>query len=744
MPIASKLLSLRACLACFLVVIVLLNVTAIAFHNPSTALVDAKQSIEHKLDHLFSDEYLKELKEDLKTSRKEELLAELKKELKSEYETELKEELKASRKEELLAELKNELKGQYEKEFVDSLEDETRKGKDKLTKELKDEFTRTDKDKLTNEYKADLRRTINDKYTGEYFSTRVKNYNLLEELRLKYFQENTEAIKDLEVMSLLNIVLEGETDNNAAGLKLKVADEIKKKMSLSSWLSFALTDVIEAHAPKTAAVTDEEKENRIRNCHRVIHHVFYDKEYLSRVKLPKEKFDDLKSQHAKLTKYLRSMDVPPADLFLGEGIVISGGGEYFAGAMVTIIQLREAGSTLPIELMLDTRDEYDESVCNEMETKFNAKCVVVRDFISEDISKRLNLSKFQLKIMGLLVSSFDHVISIDADNMALINPDLILTSDAYLETKFLLWPDLWQRTISPTYYDIAGVVPGEVTKRNALKNGDDFSAYAQRPWDKVHFHDLDNLPDAVSTETGQMAFSKREHFRSFLLAVYYNVYGVSHYWPMFYQGSPGSGDRDTFVPALHALNEPYHVVQQATWLAGFREESGRFQETTIVQYDPTSTSQFVAEWKEWLRSKGKDSREMAYQESDTARDSLKQMKDELKDKMPQLPQVQFLHVHRPKLNPVLMTDPKGYFDCFKQRNLDHPGYYKESFGDSDWELRFNSIVQWVACKGINSEDWWKSVNREQTKVCEEVTKYVHFLKEGTNDPNAQEFKTIKF
>lgn len=700
MPILSKLLSLRAGLVSFLVVIVLLNVSAIAFHNPSTALVDTKESLEQKIDQLFSDEYLKELKEDMK----------------------------ATRKEEILAELKSELKNQYEKEFVSSLESE---------------FSQQNKDKLTEEFKANLRKSINDEYTSEYVSTRVKNYNLLEELRLKYFQENTEAIKDLEVMSLLNSVLEGETEKNAAGLKLKVAGEIKKQMSLSSWLTFALTDVIEAHAPKSPPVTDEEKSNRIGGCHRVVHHVFYDKGFLTRVKLPKEKFDDLKSQHAKLTDFLRSMDVPPADLFLGEGIVISGGGKYFAGAMVAIVQLREAGSTLPIEVMLDTPDEYDESVCSDLEKNFNAKCVVVRDFISEDISKRLNLSKFQLKIIGLLVSSFDHVISLDADNMALINPDLLLTSDAYLKTKFLLWPDLWQRTISPTYYDIAGIVPGEVTKRNGLKNGDEFGGYALRPWDKVHFHDLDNIPDAVSTETGQMAFSKREHFRSFLLAVYYNVYGVSHYWPMFYQGAPGSGDRDTFVPALHALNEPYHVVQQATWLAGFRERDGRFQETTIVQYDPTSTSQFVAKWKEWLRSKGKDSREMAYQESDTARKSLQEMKDELKDNMPQLPQVQFLHIHRPKLNPVLMTDPKGYFDCFKQRNLDHPGYYKEHFGESDWELRFNTIVQWVSCKGINSEKWWKSVDREQAKVCEEVTDYVRFLKEGTDDPHAQEFKTIK-
>lgn len=702
MGIVSKLLSLRLYLTTFLVVVVLMNVSAISYHKPSTVLLDSKQSLDQKIDLLFNDDYLKSLKYDLKESKKDELLAEVKKELRA----------------------------TYEKQLLESIENEVgESGKANLIKE----------------YKESLRKTINDEYTRDFVSTKIKNYNWLEEMRLKYFKENSNALQELGMMTLLNSVLEGESDETAAGLKKKVATEIKSRMSLRSWLTFALTDVIEAHAPKTPALTQDETADKVHNCHRVIHHVFYDKQYLTRVKLPKEKFDDLKSQHSKLTHFLTNMDVPPSDLFLGEGIVISGGGEYFAGAMVAIVQLREMGSTLPIELMLDTQEEYDQEVCSYMEKKFNTKCVVIRDLISDDVWERLNLSKFQLKILGLLVSSFDHVISLDADNMALINPDTLLTSDEYLKTKFLLWPDLWQRTISPKYYDIAGIVPGEVTKRNGLMNGDEFGGYAQKPWDKVHFHDLGNLPDAVSTETGQMVFSKREHFRSFLLAIYYNVYGVSHYWPLMYQGSPGSGDRDTFVPALHALNEPYHVVERATWLAGFREKDkdGRFQETTIVQYDPASTSRFTALWREWLRSKGRDSREMFYQDSDTARNDLKQMEEDLNHKMPESPKVMFLHVHRPKLNPLLMTDPKGYFDCFKQRNLDVPGYYKEHFGESDLELRFNTIVQWVACKGINSESWWKSVHRDQDTVCEEVTNYVDFLKKDSNDPKAQTFKTIK-
>ncbi|SGZ54611.1 CIC11C00000000963 [Sungouiella intermedia] len=700
MNIIAKVLSLRLYLACFLVVVVLLNVTAITFHKPSTTLIDSKQGLEQKLDYLFSDEYLNALKEDLESSRKEELLDEIKAELTKEY-------------------------------------------KDKFVEKLHVEFSAKSKDRYEKEFKQQLHDEINRHYTKKFHETRVKNYNLLEELRMKYFRDNEELLKSEAALSLLNKVLKDQPKDIQTDLKKKVADELKSEMSLKSWLGFVLTDIIKAHAPNMPRLTDKEMGDPIRGCHRVVNTVNYDRDFLSRVKFDSERMDDFKSLHSKLVKSLRRMDVPPADLFNGEGIVISGGGEYFAGALVAIVQLREAGSKLPIELILDTHEQYDKAVCNDLEKNFNARCVVIRDLISNEIWDQLKLSSFQLKILGLLVSSFDHIISLDADNMALLNPDLLLTSEQYLKTKFLLWPDLWQRTISPAYYEIAGIIPGEVTKRNRLANGDLFADYAKDPWDKVHFHDLDNIPDATSTETGQMVFSKREHFRSFILSLYYNVYGESHYWRMFYQGSPGSGDRDTFVPALHVFNEPYHIVEHATWLAGFREESGRFQETTIVQYEPTSTSKFADSWRSWLRSKGMDSRQMYDQDTGQARSQLEEFKNEMGEKLTVTPKVQFLHIHRPKLNPVFMTKPEGYFDCFKQRNLDLHGHYAEHFGETDWELRFNLIVQWVACKGINSDNWWKSVDRDQKKVCEEVTKYVEFLKLDTKDKSPQKFTSIK-
>lgn len=700
MSAIAKLFSLRAYVLTILVLLVLINVFVISLQGSSstTQLLHSSNGLEQKIDPIFTDEYTKNLKADLIEARKQELMAQIKAELREKHEPE-------------------------------------------ILKKLEEDVQNTQRAKYEEKAEFDFLNSLNDKFTAQYHTERTHNYNLLDELKQKYYEDNKEMLKDFGALSLLNTILEDQSGEEAEKLKKKVAEEMEVRMSKKTWYKFILRDLLLEHAPKMPELTKEEEGQSINTCHRAVHFPVYHSEFLSRVKFGEERVKDLKLQHTKLADYLRTMDLPPAELFQGQGIVISGGGEYFAGAIVAIIQLREAGSKLPVELMLNSNDEYDEHTCKKLEKEFNTRCVIIQNEIDQEDWDALKLTKFQLKILGLLVSSFDHTISLDADNMALINPDEIFSSDAYLLTRFVLWPDLWQRTIAPVFYDIAGIKPGEPIRRMGIRNGDSFSDYIKRPRDRIHFHDFDNLPDTISTETGQLAFSKREHFRSFVLALYYNVYGEKYYWRMMYQGSPGAGDRDTFVPALHVFNEPYHVVERSTWLAGFRD-GNRFQETTIVQYEPASAQRFAAKWREYLLLKGRDTREKYDQASEQAERTLEDFKKDWNDKLPELPKVQFLHVHRPKLNPVLMTNPEGYFDCFKQRNLDRPGHYREHWGDSDLELRFNSIVQWVACKGINSDSWWKSVNRDQADVCQKVKEYVEFLRKDSQDPEAQHFQHI--
>lgn len=689
----SKFAGLRAGIVTILAVVLLINVAIFSRSEPDYYTNASDGGLEKSLDALTSTEYTELLRKGLLEANKE-MVLDL-----------IKQDLYRAHREQFIADLRKEVKGQYEENFIE-----------------------------------ELQRKLNDQFTNSFYTLKEKDYGLLQGMEREFYEENKENLKNFEIFSAVDQVLASDASPT---LKEKVREQLDKTMSRKDYFRFVLEDLIVQNGPSMAPLTREERGSDLKGCAFVVNPVIYDEKKLDRVQFSKERFLDFQKNHDNIVLQLRLMNTPPHQIFSGDGIVLSAGGAYFAGAMVAIAQIRETGSKLPIEVMINTEDEYDENLCNTLQSTFNARCVIIEKEIGKDLLAKLNLSKFQLKILGLLVTSFENVIALDADNMPLMNPDKLILSPEYLRTKFLLWPDLWQRTVSSTYYDIARLEPGMPVRRHGIPNSEDARDYFARDPTIVHLHDREGIPNAISTETGQMVFNKREHFRSLYLSLYYNVYGSTHYWRMFYQGSPGDGDRDTFVPALHVFDEPYHVVERATWLAGFHEKSGRFQETTIVQYDPTTSAGFVRQWKRFLAGRGLDTRLAFDQNNDHTKNLLKQFQKELGESMPALPEVMFLHVHRPKINPILETDPKGYFNCFEQRNLGKPGVYSDHYGATDWELRFNLISRWAACKGLGSPGWWKSVDRDQTEVCQKVSDYVKFLEKDSKDPKAHKFEHIE-
>lgn len=688
----GRLAALRVSVAAAVAVVILLNIAIFSRSDSNVYTNAADAGLELGLDALTSNEYTESLRKGLLEAHKETVLDQIKADLAKAHE------------QQFLEELRQKVKKEHEQNMIRQLQ-----------KQLDRDFTQS------------------------YYTLKNKHYDLFQSLQGKYYEENKDQFKEFEIFAAVDAALGVDS---SLELKSKVREKLEKSMSRKEYFRFVLEDLIVKNAPNMGPLTKEELGDDLKYCAWVTSPVIYDRNKLDIVKFSSERFHDFQKNHDNLVNLLRLLSYPPSHIFSGDGIVLSSGGAYFAGAFVTIAQIRETGSKLPIEVMINTQEEYDAQLCSTLENTFNARCVVIENEIGNEMLTKLKLTKFQLKILGLLVTSFENVIAIDADNLPLSNPDKLLLTPQYLSTKFLLWPDLWQRTISPTYYNIARILPGMPVRRYGIPNDEDGKDYFSRNPGSVHFHDREGLPSAVSTETGQMVFSKREHFRALYLSLYYNVYGASHYWRMFYQGSPGEGDRDTFVPALHVFNEPYHVVDRSTWLAGFDEKSGRFQETTIVQYDPLTSAGFVKEWKKFLAKKGKDLRLLFDQNNDHTRGLLEEFQNEMGQDLPPLPEVMFLHVHRPKINPVLETDPKGYFDCFQQRNLGLPGRYTDHFGKTDWELRFNLISRWAACRGLSSPAWWDSVKRDQTKVCQAVSDYVKFLEKDSKDPKAHEFKNI--
>ncbi|GAM89155.1 hypothetical protein ANO11243_071910 [Dothideomycetidae sp. 11243] len=302
----------------------------------------------------------------------------------------------------------------------------------------------------------------------------------------------------------------------------------------------------------------------------------------------------MQKAHAGFIKELNKVQEPGP--WSGHGIVIVAGGRWFGTALTTIQMIRRLGSELPVEVFMKDEDEYEEYVCREFLPKLNAKCLVMTDFLKTG-KHQWKASHFQLKVLALMFSSFQHVLFLDSDSMPITDPykEMMLT-EPYLSTGLILWPDFWRATESPAFYSVAGV---------------------PFPLD---------LP-ANSCESGQFMMDKNKHIKTLLLSVYYNIYGPDLYYKLLSQGAMGEGDKETFFFAAVVLNTTFYRVKHGVG-ALMNDDGSRSHGTGMLQYhaaDEVSAGTDVSGGSRttppFVRSEDKDSR------------------------------IAFLHAHSPKLNP---------------------------------------------------------------------------------------------
>lgn len=245
--------------------------------------------------------------------------------------------------------------------------------------------------------------------------------------------------------------------------------------------------------------------------------------------------------HRQLVDELLSNPVPfPKGRFNGKGIVICGGGvSYFTCTWVCVNMLRYQGCDLPIELWYLGPQELDE----EMEAlirPFGVTCIDALEMIKHYPVK--NLISWELKPYAILHSRFEEVLYIDADNMPLRNPDFLFSSEAYLETGSIFWPDRYR-----------GQGEGE-------------------PWLRREAWSICQIPfrDESEFETGQLVVDKRKCWDPLVLTMHYNEHS-EFYYAFFY------GDKDTFHLAWRKLGYPYLLMPYANKSLG--------NDAAIVQYD---------------------------------------------------------------------------------------------------------------------------------------------------------------
>lgn len=277
-----------------------------------------------------------------------------------------------------------------------------------------------------------------------------------------------------------------------------------------------------------------------------------DTDRVERLNLTDEDEDVMYRAHRLMRDSARSLSAQVPYRKNTHGIVMTAGTKLMPVLLVSLRLLRRTGTTLPIEVWLGSRAEYDRDFC-QLLTSFDAHCRIISDVYEH--ANAAPLTKYQFKVFAILFSSFENVMFLDADAFPINDPTSLFTSEPYTSHGLVTWPDTWALTTSASYYAIADIPEVPVSAR-------------------------------ISTESGQLLINKRTHSAALLMSVYYNYYGPDHYYKLLSQGSYGAGDKETFLPAAMVMDTPFYQVKTPLTILG-RPKNGRRLIIAMAQHHPT-------------------------------------------------------------------------------------------------------------------------------------------------------------
>ncbi|KAK4694050.1 alpha 1,2-mannosyltransferase, partial [Lecanoromycetidae sp. Uapishka_2] len=244
--------------------------------------------------------------------------------------------------------------------------------------------------------------------------------------------------------------------------------------------------------------------------------------------------EDLKDAHTRYVARIEKL-APQLPFSKGtKGIVTTAAGEFMPPLIVSLRMLRRTGSKLPVEVFMENSTVYEPDICEAILPKLNATCKVMSE-IFDTAPTKTNISKYQLKAFAMLFSSFDNMLLIDADNIALATAENLLADEPFVSRADI---KQWANTASPKYYEIS-------------------SQPAPAP-----------------------------------SALYYNFYGPSHYYKLLSQGAVGEGDKETYLAAAMALKSNFYTVQENIGTLGYQfGDAKNFKGCGAIQHDPSDDYQ---------------------------------------------------------------------------------------------------------------------------------------------------------
>lgn len=448
----------------------------------------------------------------------------------------------------------------------------------------------------------------------------------------------------------------------------------------------------------------------------------YLKQFLT---LTDTELDEMKYSHSKVVENLP--EAFPQGMYKGNGIVYVGGGAFNWLVMLSIKTLRYLGSELPVEVIIPKVEEYELDLCGRVFPALGAKCVLLPQVLGEQVIKEFTFKGYQYKALALLATSFENVLLLDSDNVPALRPDYLFDSEPFKSNGLICWPDFWKRATSPYFYDIAGI---EVKPKRVRYGYHNYGIHEagiinedqSDDMDKVPLHDREGAIPDPTTESGQLIILKNKHAKSLLLALYYNLYGPSHYYPLFSQGSDGEGDKETFIAAAVVLGKPFYQVNKFLNAFGHFDLDRNFVGCGMGQYDPVEDYEILSSYEKTLSSQDKKFTSFEDANKELAKSSM-----DFAPLEPKVPRILFVHANFPKLNPIELKNKGRLFN----KRGDRIRLYGEGMPKRigyDFEL-----VQWrsmfsLVCELKIEIDTFKNIARQE--VCGEISEQLKFLEDS--------------
>lgn len=442
---------------------------------------------------------------------------------------------------------------------------------------------------------------------------------------------------------------------------------------------------------------------------------------LSKAEISAETLEEFKLKHEKIMKQLPAKISTSTFKKGSRGVVMVGGGRYSWLSYLSLLSLRDTGSNIPVEIFMPTFEDFEKEkeFCNVILPELQASCVVVPDALGADVMLKWSprISSYQYKSLALMTSSFENVLLLDSDNIILSNPDEVFESQLYKENGMITWPDYWQRTISPHYYDIANVKVNEKKRvrynRYPLQVDEKAdSNIAEGEAADIPFHDLEGAIPDLSTESGQLMINKGTHGKTLLLSLYYNIYGPKLFYKLFSLGEQGEGDKDTFVAAATVCKERFYQVKSFIQTYGYVDSAGKFQGVAMGQKHP------LVDFKAYEDNVIKSSKLANGIEMLEQIENLKAIDKDIFDQRNGM-KLFTIHCNYPKLDPLDLMTKSDIYDASKNVLK-----YK-LFGSLKYEKNIIANGERKTAETLFELERWTQINRV---ICEKKLQFVHFAK----------------